>query len=423
MPLTLIATLGSRGDVQPFALLAQSIAQGNSLLRGPLLSSPPRENGHDVLLAGPDDAAALVASYDVPFAPLGIDFEELTQGKDARLALRGNLLAVRRLQRQTLAVSERAFRRVGELAREADALVYHPKILNGRTIAERNGIPAVESVALPVVAPTRAFPIPMLPFPNWPLTNRATYRLHELGRLPYRQVLRKWKNDYAQRPGTSPSTSSYKLLYAFSPTLVPPPADWPQQVHVTGYWDDIFDKAAYAPPPALADFLAAGEPPVYVGFGSMVPRDPTATADLVLRATEAVGCRVLLGSGWAGLGQDRELPPHALAIGNVPHRWLFPRCRAVVHHGGSGTTHAGLRTGRPTLVCPFFGDQPFWGARVGALGCGPEMLPQKRMTESRLVGKLRELLDTGGYAANAGHVARRIGGERGLDVAVELLER
>src|SRR5262249_33784090 len=163
---------------------------------------------------------------------------------------------------------------------------------------------------------------------------------------------------------------------------LPVPTDWPSTLHVTGYW--FHDLAAdWQPPDDLATFLEAGPRPVAIGFGSMVSGDDRTTTAMVLEAVGRAGVRAVLVRGWGGLvrtaRQDRS-HGDVFVIDDVPHDWLFPRLAGVVHHGGSGTTAAGLRAGLPTLAVPFGFDQFLWGRRLRALGVGPHALPRAQMT-------------------------------------------
>jgi UDP:flavonoid glycosyltransferase YjiC (YdhE family) len=131
-------------------------------------------------------------------------------------------------------------------------------------------------------------------------------------------------------------------------------------IDVVGFF--FLDLATkYKPPQDLLDFLAAGPPPVYIGFGSIVVDDPEAMTQTIFDAVTAAGVRAIVSKGWGGLGRDQGLsvPDNVYIIGNCPHDWLFLRVSVVVHHGGAGTTAAGLKAGKPTIVVPFFGDQPF----------------------------------------------------------------
>ena len=148
-------------------------------------------------------------------------------------------------------------------------------------------------------------------------------------------------------------------LYGFSPSVLPKPPDWGEDVHVTGYWF-LDEDTSWTPPPALIDFLDRGPAPIYVGFGSMGSRKPEETADMVLQALAQTQQRAMLISGWGGL-RKAALPDTVYMADSIPHAWLFSRVAAVVHHGGAGTVAAGLRAGVPSIVIPFFGDQPFLG--------------------------------------------------------------
>jgi sterol 3beta-glucosyltransferase len=168
------------------------------------------------------------------------------------------------------------------------------------------------------------------------------------------------------------------ILYGFSPSVIPAPSDWNGNTFITGYWF-VDESENWQPPTALLDFLQSGSPPVYIGFGSMSNRNPEQTADLVIQALALTNQRAILLSGWSGL-QKANTPDSIFMIDSIPHSWLFPRVSAVVHHGGASTTAAGLKAGVPSVIIPFFGDQPFWGQRVADLGVGPKPIPRKKLT-------------------------------------------
>lgn len=151
-------------------------------------------------------------------------------------------------------------------------------------------------------------------------------------------------------------------IYPFSEHVVPRPTDWPASTISPGYW--FLDRqSTWQPPTDLAAFLESGPPPVYIGFGSMAGLDSAKKAQAVVNALLKTGRRGIIATGWGGLSAE-TLPDTIFKLQAAPHDWLFDHVSAVVHHGGAGTTAAGLRAGRPTVICPFFGDQPFWGRRV-----------------------------------------------------------
>jgi sterol 3beta-glucosyltransferase len=203
---------------------------------------------------------------------------------------------------------------------------------------------------------------------------------------------------------------------------VPIPRDFPLSAHVTGFWFLDADPT-WQPDSALEHFLAAGPTPVYVGFGSMIAGDNAqARTEVIIAALAAAGLRGILSRGWGGL-TDIDFPEHVHVVDDVPHDWLFPRVAAVVHHGGSGTTAAGLRAGRPTLVCPVLGDQPFWGQVVQRLGAGPAPIALKGLTVSNLTPALTALTTSPGFAARAGAVGEALRAEDGPGNAIRVLEQ
>jgi len=209
-------------------------------------------------------------------------------------------------------------------------------------------------------------------------------------------------------------------LLGYSKYIVPRPNDWPSNFHTTGYWFlDEMDQ--WQPPQALVDFLDAGAPPVYIGFGSMVTPDAQNVAQIAIKAAEKLGKRVLLAAGWAGLRVD-DLPPHVFQIDTAPHQWLFPRVAAAVHHGGAGTTAAALRAGVPNIIVPHFGDQQFWGWRIRTLGLGPAPIPRHKLDIPNLSRAMEQATEDKAMRQQALRIGKLISEENGVETAVDLIE-
>jgi sterol 3beta-glucosyltransferase len=190
---------------------------------------------------------------------------------------------------------------------------------------------------------------------------------------------------------------------------------------MNGYW--FLDQPNdWQPSVELQAFLDAGDPPVYVGFGSMAGRKPQRLAQIVIEALQAANVRGVIATGWGGLDAN-DLPETIFKIDQAPHDWLFPRMAAVAHHGGAGTTAAGLRAGRPTVICSFIADQPFWGARVYALGVGPKHIPQKQLTVEKLAAAIREATTNPAMRQRAADLGEQIRAEDGVADTVALIER
>jgi UDP:flavonoid glycosyltransferase YjiC (YdhE family) len=210
------------------------------------------------------------------------------------------------------------------------------------------------------------------------------------------------------------------IVQGFSPTAVPHPSDWPANVHTTGYWF-LDEQPEWRAPQNLLDFLHAGEPPVYVGFGSMTGRDPGALTRIIVEAVTQSGQRAVLQSGWAGIGK-MQLPSRMFRVDVASHRWLFRRVSAVVHHGGAGTTAEGLRAGVPAVIVPHMADQPFWGTRIAALGAGPRPIPRNKLTVARLADAIRKAVTNPKMRERAAGVGSKIRAEDGIGTAVTLIE-
>lgn len=407
-----VLTLGTRGDVQPYLFLAAAL----------------HEAGHEVRLGAPDDFRAAAEALSIPFVELGVDIEALMKSDDARRFLSGRRLALIKLWREQI---RPAMQRVLEAARRAadgaEVIVHHPKVFAAFDIAEATGARLVQASVIPIEA-TAEFP-PLITTRSFggPL-NRRAYEMFAWSRLPWRGLLNRWRRESL---GLGPGPVRLPLgrgprgpvpsLCAVSPAILPRPADWPDRVVMTGPWTRPSEDELE---PELRRFIAAGEPPLSIGFGSMTTDAPARTAEQVIAAVRRTGLRAVIAAGWTGLGAaaaaiDEE--PSLFRITGAPHDKLFPKMAAVVHHGGAGTTHAGLTAGRPTLVCPVAVDQPFWGERVQRLGCGPEPLPLLRLSAGTLAERLRQLT-SGRFDEAARRVSDAMAEDPGLTRAVEVIE-
>ena len=415
MRIAIIAS-GSRGDVEPYVALGKGLHAA----------------GHVVRLVTHQDFESLVTSHGVEFWPVEGSVQDVAESM-AALIENGNFLAIlaqmgKEAQRGGLALAG-----VGLAACQGMDLVLAGigGVFSGIALAEKLGLPLLQAYYIPFT-PTRAYPAFVIPKPPsflGTLPNRASYQVaRQMMWQAFRsadQAARREVLGLSAAPFFGPFNSAcvrgQPILYGYSPSVIPPPADWGADIHVTGYW--FLDPAEnWTPSPALADFLAAGPPPVYVGFGSMSSRNPEAMAHLILDALARTGQRGIIHAGWGGL-QRTDLPDSVQMVDGIPFSWLFPRVAAVVHHGGAGTTSAGLRAGVPSVVVPFFGDQPFWGQRVADLGVGPVLIPRKKLTADRLVQAIQVAVTDPAMLQRAADLGAKIRAEDGVARAVAVVER
>jgi UDP:flavonoid glycosyltransferase YjiC (YdhE family) len=285
----------------------------------------------------------------------------------------------------------------------ADAIIANPPSFAHIHCAEALGIPLHLMFTFPYT-PTEAFPHPLASIkksnvdPGY--TNFISYPLVE---MMVWQGLGDLVNDFRVNTlGLDPVSTlwapgaTYRLhvpfTYLWSPGLVPKPKDWGDEIDVSGFV--FLDLASsFTPPDPLTQFLASGDTPIYIGFGSIVVDDADRFTQMIFEAVEMAGVRALVSKGWGGLGGDSiAVPDNVFMLENTPHDWLFPQVRACVIHGGAGTTAIALKCGKPTMIVPFFGDQHFWGSMVANSAAGPEPVPYKRLTAEKLAEGIKYCL-------------------------------
>jgi len=422
MRVTIIAS-GSRGDVEPYVALGKGL----------------KAAGHVVRLVTHENYGPLVTGQGLDLWPIAGNVQDIAQSESMRNTLaEGNFLAImsqmaKEAERGGLAMAEASL----AACRSMDlVLAGIGGLFVGLAVAEKLDLPFVQAYYIPFT-PTRAYPSFVLPpLPSWlgGFLNRPSYHLVRQimwqSFRPADKVVRRQALGLPPAPLGGPyggeRLQGYPILYGYSPSVIPPPPDWGENIHVTGYW--FLDPAGgpagadWAPPSAVVEFLQAGPPPVYVGFGSMSSREPEETTVLILQALARAQQRAILLSGWGGL-RKTELPDSVLMLDSIPFSWLFPRMAAVVHHGGAGTTAAALRAGVPSVVIPFFADQPYWGRRVAALGVGPDPIPQRRLTAERLAQAIQQMMTDETMRQRAAVLGSAIRAEDGVARAVAILQQ
>ncbi len=362
-----IAVEGTRGDVHPMLALGVRL----------------RARGHQLVVCAPPDFAEDAARLELAFHPVGASVRDYLRA-ESRSLHGGSLAALRAGQRYFLASIERQFRELAPALSDADWVLAAGTQLAAASVAEAVGA----QYRFVAYCPSLFRSVHQTPFtvPRGylrPWQNRlawwATLRLLAWTLRPLIQRER-------ARLGLPPTADPYTLLCGEAPALAaeellaPPPEDLSHEVRIVGCLHPFEDEPL---PEKLEAFLRAGEPPVYVGFGSMTDPDPAAGTRLVLEALERAGARAVLSEGWAGLGAA-PLPGDVIAVASVPHAALFRRVAAVVHHGGAGTTTTAARAGVPQILVPHLLDQFHWADRVHALGLGPPPLPRRRLDPAAL---------------------------------------
>jgi UDP:flavonoid glycosyltransferase YjiC (YdhE family) len=407
-----ILALGSRGDVQPYVALGRGLW----------------DRGHRVRFVTFENFEPLARGQGLDFHPVKGDSQALLNTMPGMGLMETGQNPFRMMARimQTFGrlVDDYIESFSADALRETDAIINQlPGALFGRDLAEALHVPHMIAAVIPLT-PTSAFPLPLLATRSLGTAlNRFSYMFAQrLVWQGFRSGVRRFRKTLDLKPTSFAGYFRWKtdpVINGFSPFVVPPPPDWGEHVHTTGYW--LLDESNWQPSDDLMRFLDAGDAPVFVGFGSMPVRDPQAITNIVLEAVQKTGVRCVLSSGWANLG-GVALPESVYCLDYAPYGWLFPKMAVAVHHGGSGTTGFGLRAGIPSVIVPFGADQPYWGKRVADLGVGPQSVPYKYLTADRLAMAIQTAISDMAMRQSASELGAKLRAEDGLVRAVQLIE-
>jgi sterol 3beta-glucosyltransferase len=408
-----IFTFGSRGDVQPYLALAVGL----------------RQAGHDVFLCAPSDFAELVAAHGISFRPLSLNFKELQSRRAHKQLLTKRFTGIFRARRDLRSLGDAINRDAWRLLEDAEAIIYTPLTSTAHGVAYKLGVPGFEVFYLPFVPSRDVAPvIAGMSRRRSPTFNRLA---SEIG---YRVVWRifgcsanrlRRELSLPPLPFFGPLAEYARLgqpvFYLFSPSVVPRPSDWRKDIHVVGF--SYLDAAAdWQPPAELIRFLEAGPPPLFIGFGSMSNFHPAETTAMLVQAVERSGQRAILQSGDARLGDGMALPGNIFVAGEIPHRWLFARVAAVMHHGGAGTTGAAFRAGVPQIIVPHMLDQPFWAERAYELGVCPKPFRAGQLSVDRVAGAIDTVTTDRTMRRRAAEIGAQIRAEDGVGRSVQLFD-
>jgi sterol 3beta-glucosyltransferase len=406
-----IFTIGTQGDVRPCVALGQGLQRA----------------GYPVRIATSGNFAELVRQAGLEFYPMTADFQAMLEA-DRSIADHGmNLREMARIFRERYTKWAANWVQEGLAASAGAGLLIgvSNSILLAKALSEALRIPfaiaRLQPMTLSGILPPVMFSISRRKTSG--VLSRGAYYLifkllwgvmrpaindivrPQLGLRPY-----PWYGPYFR------DLHRAKAINGFSRHVLPRPTDWPENSQVTGYW--FFDQPQWTPSEALSEFLAAGPKPVYIGFGSMVSSNATAFTQTVLDAVKKSGQRAVLATGWGALdGDDGPQDEQIFFLRHAPHDGLFPLMSAAVHHGGAGTTAAAARAGIPSVIVPFFGDQPFWAHCLNLRGVAPPALERKSLTADALASALAATQQPAMIQA-AATLGRAVRAENGIDEAV-----
>jgi sterol 3beta-glucosyltransferase len=418
----LITAVGGRGDVAPFTGLAAAL----------------RAAGHSVTIAGQPEYKSLVVGCGLEFRQLPgtrgmFDDPRWVRGSGGAASAVGAIrLTMRVMTEHVRAVHAGMVAVAAEIKPDVLALT-GVATLGGYHVAEGLGLPGLELVLQPA-HPTADFPPSFVTGRSLGgFGNRVAGRAVDAGMNigvtgPVRKIRRELGLPRLRAREAlfgPPEARRLPVCYGFSPAVVPRPADWPESCVVAGYWWPQRPQS-WTPPPELEEFLNSGAPPVFFGFGDLTPANTAEFIELAVAAGRQAGVRLVIQAEQTGAFErqaDQRIADDFFVIGDMPHDWLFPRMAALVHHAGAGTAAAGLRAGVPAVTVPVLADQPFWAARLAALGTGPPPIPRGRVSAAALGAAIRDAVVRPSYRARARAVSTRLAAEDSAAPVISLLAR
>ncbi|KAJ5805438.1 uncharacterized protein N7503_003040 [Penicillium pulvis] len=410
-------TIGSRGDVQPYIALCKGLIA----------------EGHKPKIATHAEFEPWIRKHGIDFAPVDGDPAELM-----RICVENGMFTysfLREASSKFRGWIDDLLSSAWSSCQGSDLLIESPSAMAGIHIAEALRIPYFRGFTMPW-SRTRAYPhafaVPENRMGGY--YNHLTYVMFD--NIFWKAIagqVNRWRNKELGLKATNldrMQQNKVPFLYNFSPSVVPPPLDFPDWIRITGYWF-LSEGSNWTPPAELSEFInrarADSKKLVYIGFGSIVVSDPAALTRTVIESVQKAGVRCILSKGWSDrLGDPSSakveipLPSDILQIQSAPHDWLFAQIDAAAHHGGAGTTGASLRAGVPTIIKPFFGDQFFFGSRVEDLGVG---ICMKKLNVSVFSRAIWEATHSERMVVKARNLGIQIRSEDGVATAIQSLYR
>lgn len=403
----LLTSFGTRGDIEPFLAVAEVFS----------------DHGWEVVCLFPEQFRGEVEAIGYRFYGFDPAFLELLKDSDGQKILGGGGSFLSRLKSWVALARKgmRLNRESGELQQRVlteespDLLLYHPKSLYNIIWAMANPGRAVLVSPLPGVAhPLDDFG-PVFK-DHGRFLNRLEHRLvNTIKAATARSFARKYPEAYSH---VDTSVSAIRkafvreqpAVYLISPSLFDRPAAWPENARIVGYFER--DKTAdWEPPAELQRFLEKWPRPILISFGSMTNPEPEKKTRIFVNALGKLGIPAIINTSWGGLQRLENAPEHLFFVDAIPYDWAFPRVYAVVHHGGSGTTHMATKYGCPSLIIPHAVDQFMWARIAESKGLRPKALPLRNLDETALEKLLYDLYNRADLKANASLISSKMAKE------------
>ncbi len=395
-------TLGTRGDVQPFAVLGEALAR----------------QGHTVTLCTAINFRELVENHHIHFHPVGIDSEDMINSERGQQIMSVNLFHLKRnLDEVVYPTIQSSLREFYKLAQQSDLIIYRTKTLADVFLAQLDCV-AIRAAVVPAMEETSAFLNPIMSGLKIPsFLNRLSFRFNDLRFRFFKKPIDQFRIEHGLTADVNDSIG-IPAIYGISPHFLNRPDDWPSNQHLTGFW--LPPKKDYIAPD-VERFINKGKAPLLITFSSMPVEKELIS--MIIRSINKIDERFIIIKGWSDWTiEDSE---KIMVVGSASFDALFPRMKAIIHHGGIGTTAECLRAGKPMFICPPvypFGDQFFWGELAYKQGVAVKPVPLSRLNEKKFIKAVTELVSNQTLYQNSELLSAKINGEDGVQNALVLIE-
>ncbi len=401
-----LLTLGTRGDIQPFAGLGKALKQ----------------RGHTVTVSTAANFSSFIQSYNLDFVPVDADFQEILNSEEGKKMMSNPFSARKHLDRLIYPMMKDAMTKFYNVSRQNDIVLYHVKAM-ADYYADGLNVKLIRTNVVPAIQPTTEFINPIISFLNLPrFLNKVSYKLTDLGI----KMMSKPINNFRQSIGIKGKYKKQNLpsIYGLSSYFLPRPKDYPSNSYFTGFW---FDNSDTALDTDVIRFIDDGKPPLLLTLGSMPFRSKIDLVKVLNRITSELKVRIILVKGW-GLNDTEQIEKNQniKEIGNAPYDKLIPHIRAAIHNAGNGNAAECIRAGKPFLTCPVLyplGDQHFWGTVAFKKGLSLKPLTLKKANENNFMSAVKELLHNEKLYQNSRQMMDNLKMENGVAAAIDIIER
>lgn len=389
-------SIGTRGDIEPFLAIAQLL----------------KDKNWEVICVFPEQFRETVEAMELSFRGFNKEFLELMDGKEAKMVMgrQGSIFQrigiMIRMSKVGLKLSKDMLRLQHRIQQEEqpDRILYHPKCNYSLIWGMENIGKSIMISPIPGVAHTINH-LTVLGGNYGEILNKLSFWFaNTMKATVLTKISKRFSNGSNGIKFTVSSVKkamleTEKTLYAISPSLFPKPTYWPSSAHVVGFHERNKMKN-WEPTEALLQFLQRNHKIIFITFGSMSNADPKEKTKIIMDVLKRHNISAIINTSWGGLEKTDEPSDNTLFVNNIPYDWIFPKIYAVVHHGGSGTTHTALKYGCPSLIIPHILDQPFWNRTIANLALGPEGMPIKDLNKEDFTIQLLELINNKMYKKN-----------------------